>query len=76
MLITMVMDYRQSERQRNHTEAKEAGKCRERKALILPQLGAVQRHRDNLLGFFSPKLHAAIFAAAMASISTLSSHPS
>jgi hypothetical protein len=36
------MDRRQSERPRNDTEAKKAGKCRKRKALILLQLGALQ----------------------------------
>ena len=46
----MVMDRRQSERQLNDTEAKEAGKCRERKALILLQLGALQRQRDRAAG--------------------------
>jgi len=44
----MVMDRRQSERQRNDTEAKEAGKCRERKALIFLQLGALQRQRGHV----------------------------
>jgi hypothetical protein len=37
----MVMDSRQVERQRNETEAKKAGKCREIKALI--PLGSIPR---------------------------------